>query len=168
MITRYIFSVIASLIFSAIAFVIAPILPLFAHLENGPLDNNTHIGVGPRLPSWLAWFMTPDNALTGDATFAAAHDGGYWSQVLWLIRNPAYGFDLLIGVAPFADYTVRGNPHVTDNPGCEGWRLYSVPGAFSFLWVKKLAGDRCTHFEFGWKFDTGSLVFSPRFSHFVA
>jgi hypothetical protein len=159
---RYPFLVVLSLAFSLLAYVLAPLLPLFAAPVLGPTDNNTATSVEPRLPTWLNWFMTPDNSLYGDQTFKGNHPPSYWSQVLWLWRNPAYGFDLLLGVAPWQP--VRESPVIGDGSGAEGWRCYTTPGAFSFLWVKRLWGTRCTHFEFGWKFDTGALVFSPRFS----
>ena len=162
--------VVMGLVFAIIAVVLAPVLPALASSQFGPVDNNSGFGTEPRLPEWLDWFMTPDNSLLGDGTFKAQHDGGYWSQVQWLWRNPAYGFDHAAGVLPFLRVAVHGDNLTADNPGYEGWRCYtdSMQSAFHFLWVKKVGFGMCTHFEFGWKFDTGALVFSPRFSKFVA
>ena len=72
--------------------IITPILPIFAETRNGYLNNNTHYGSGFRLPEWLSWFDTRDNALTGDDKFYAKNPPSYFNMVKWLYRNSLYGF----------------------------------------------------------------------------
>jgi hypothetical protein len=51
---------------NVLAYILAPILPLFSVWVRGPLDNGNASGMGFRLPMWLTAFDTPENALTGD------------------------------------------------------------------------------------------------------
>ena len=84
----YILYVIYSIInlpITLLALLLSPILPLFASDISGKLNNGSRIGVGPRLPSWLNWFMTPDNSLYGDDSFIAVNSQSYLSQIKWLI-----------------------------------------------------------------------------------
>jgi hypothetical protein len=83
----YILLVPISLLITLLAVLIAPILPLFAKPLFGWCDNHSYEAVEPRLPD--GWFMTPDNSLDGDATFKRLNPPSYWSQVKWLLRNPA-------------------------------------------------------------------------------
>jgi hypothetical protein len=89
---RYLLTLAAYLPMQVLAYVVTPVLPLFAKEQDGALDNNNGTGAGPRLPSWLSWFDTPDNSLNGDACFQAANREGYLSKVRWLYRNSLYGF----------------------------------------------------------------------------
>ena len=59
------------------AYILAPVLPLFAEQRDGWLDNGSIWGMGPRLPTWLNWFMTPDNSLDGDSTFQSINGQNY-------------------------------------------------------------------------------------------
>lgn len=77
--------------FLILAMLLAPVLPIFEVMRHGQIDNGNGYAREPRLVWWLDWFMTQDNSLLGDANWKATHDGSYWSQVLWLWRNPAYG-----------------------------------------------------------------------------
>lgn len=76
-----------------VALVVTPLLPLFSTLRVGGINNDDHQGIGLRLPLWLSWFDTKDNALTGDEAFERNHpQGNYLDMVVWLYRNPLYGF----------------------------------------------------------------------------
>lgn len=88
---RYLLYLPANAIVTLLAYTLAPILPLFAN-DKG------------YLPNWLWWFQTPDNPLDGDADYARSHapykaEGPrkfyqiYINRVIWLYRNPSYGFD---------------------------------------------------------------------------
>ena len=88
---RYALSLPLYIVVWLVAMFVAPLLPIFAVPTFGPTNNANGQGVGPRLPVWLSWFQTPDNTLSGDLNFQAKHGYSYWSQVLWLWRNPAYG-----------------------------------------------------------------------------
>ncbi|WP_118181316.1 DUF7338 family protein [Paraburkholderia phosphatilytica] len=92
MYTRWLAFSLANFVVTLLAYLLAPLLPLFA------------IG-RPTLPSWLAYFQTPDNPLDGDANFQAnvapfrgAQTGWrqYINRIFWLLRNPAYGFGLTV------------------------------------------------------------------------
>jgi len=117
----YILLVPINLVITLLALVIAPVLPLFANQQEGWLDNHSSWGVGPRLPTYLDWFMTPDNSLDGDATFAQLNPPCYLSQVKWLIRNPAYAFGLRYLVPPYMT-VVYGDKTIKDNDNAKvGW-----------------------------------------------
>lgn len=77
--------------FTLLALLLAPVLPLFARDEYGFCDNANAMRTEPRLPSWLSWFMTPDNSLYGDAGWRTEHCPDhwhdYWGMVQWLWRN---------------------------------------------------------------------------------
>ena len=167
-----------SLLLTLIAVILAPIMPLFATEQLGWLDNGAKFGVGPRLPKWLNWFMTPDNSLDGDATFEKLNGISYLSKVKWLWRNPAYSFALRYLNNPY--YTkVSGNPTIKDNDNAKkGWCLVKANGLFQFRWVQPIGFSRCIYANFGWnviglvdpnvnpKPDTwqATFVFSPRIS----
>ena len=65
----YLLLIPVSLILTLVAIILAPVLPMLATAQEGWLDNHAKWGFGPRLPTWLSWFQTPDNSLDGDATF---------------------------------------------------------------------------------------------------
>jgi hypothetical protein len=83
-----------------IAYLITPLLPLFAVRRMGWTDNHSYQSVEWRLPLLLSWFDTPDNSLLGDSRWMANHSGGYWSKVSWLYRNSLYGFKWSVLAAP--------------------------------------------------------------------
>jgi hypothetical protein len=69
----YPFYAIGSLFFTLLTYILSPILALLP-------DKNGH------LPKYLYYFQTYDEPL----------GKGYWADVQWLCRNPAYGFDLYV------------------------------------------------------------------------
>jgi hypothetical protein len=163
------------LIFTLVAVLLSPILPIFATEQTGPLNNNTSVGVGPRLPSWLYWFQTWDNSLNGDDTFEKNNPPSYLSKIKWLIRNPlpCFAEKILTSNA----YTISGNNDVTDgNPGVAGHVFVKASGLFQFVWVKPIGFNRCIYINIGWNIRAltrGATVpyhatysFSPRISSF--
>ena len=119
----YILLVPISLLLTLVAVVFAPVMPAFAVQKEWWLDNHSRRGIGPVLPSWLNWFMTPDNSLDGDATFERLNPPSYWSKVKWLWRNPAYSFGLryLSGVY-WTSW--QGDKTIKDNDNAKaGWCL---------------------------------------------
>ena len=79
------------------------------------------MAVEPRLPTWLAWFDTPDNSLLGDNNWKATHNGDYWSMVQWLYRNSLYGFKWGPIAAPNdGPRTIHGDPTINCNNGHYG------------------------------------------------
>ena len=176
----YILLVPISLVITLLALVIAPVLPLFASQQEGWLDNHSSWDVGPRLPSWLNWFMTPDNSLDGDATFQNLNGISYWPKVKWLWRNPAYSFALRYIIAPYTT-SVAGDPTIKDNDNAKaGWCLVHANGLFQFTLVAPIGFARCIYINLGWNIRAlvdnnvqpkpdpyqATFVFSPRISGF--
>jgi hypothetical protein len=177
----YIVLVPISLILTLLAVILAPILPLFAIQQDGWLDNHSTWGIGPRLPTWLNWFMTPDNSLDGDATFQQINGLSYLSKVKWLWRNPAYSFALRYFI-PNNAATFNGDNLIKDNDNArEGWLLVRSNGLFQFVLVWHIPGtSRCVYINLGWNIRAlvddnvdpkpnpyqATFVFSPRISGF--
>ena len=176
----YILFVPLSLLLTLLAIIIAPVLPVFAVQKEWWLDNHAKRGIGPVLPSWLNWFMTPDNSLDGDATFEQLNGLSYWSKVKWLWRNPCYAFAIRYLTNPY--YTVvKGDKTIKDNDNAKsGWLLVHANGLFQFTTVISIGFSRCIYCNFGWNIralvDDGvpvkpdpyqaTFVFSPRISGF--
>ena len=175
----YVFLVPVSLLLTLVAILLAPVLPMFATMQEGWLDNHYQWGVGPRLPKWLNWFMTPDNSLDGDATFERINGTGYWAQVKWLWRNPAYAFALRYLNPPY-NATFSGDNTIRDNDNAKaGWCFVRAGGLFQFTLVAPIGFSRCFYCNLGWNIRAlvdpnatpsmlyqATFVFSPRISGF--
>lgn len=176
----YIFLVPISLLITLIAVIIAPVLPVFAVQKDWWIDNHSKRGVGPVLPTWLNWFMTPDNTLDGDATFERLNGTGYLAKVKWLWRNPAYSFAIKYLSFPY-DVVVKGDISIKDNDQAKaGWCYVTANGLFQFRWVKPIGFNRCIYCNFGHNIFAladpnvmpkplvyqATFVFSPRISGF--
>lgn len=176
---KYTLMIPISLILTLIALVTAPLMVLLAEQRDGWLDNGSIWGRGPRLPTWLNWFMTPDNSLDGDATFDRLNGRSYWSRVKWLWRNPAYSYGLAMVNNPY--YTrVRGDKTIKDNDNAKaGWCFVRANGLFQLRIVVHIVGtDRCFLCNLGWNIMglvddnvmpkplvwEATFVFSPRIS----
>ena len=162
---RYLFLLCIYIPFYLLAMLLAPVLPLFARLRNGPIDNANGEGVEPRLPAWLFWFDTStDNSLWGDHGWRTKHCPRYWQsyigEVLWLWRNPAAGFcwSVLSRKSLLDDaYTVSHSGNGLDvdkGHGKYGWYFIRCArdGAFSLRWCKQV-GPKVLSFEVGWLLD---------------
>lgn len=150
--------------FTLVAFVVGPVLPLFAVMRTGPGDNANTTVYGPYLPTWLFWFDTAtDNSLWGDHGWRTEHCPKYWAtyrgMVGWLWRNPACGF----GWGPLAWRVAQDETYTVTSSGCgldldksrnaAGWFLVrSSRGAFHLRWVKTF-GRLQLSFEAGWLLD---------------
>ena len=167
--------------FNLLALVLAPVLPLFATESFGACDNNNSTRTEPRLPPWLSWFQTPDNSLNGDGTFERLNPPCYWSQVKWLWRNPAYGFErsvLAARIRPGDGLCFWGDAEIKDGSGGKpGYCFVRIGPYWNLAWIKRLYGTRCLYWNFGWNLKTyaeqpsrmeaepiAQFVFSPRFS----
>lgn len=158
-----------SLVAQVIAWVITPLLPLFAVLRDGWSDNHNVRAVEPRLPSWLSWFDTPDNSLFGDKSWRSKHDGGYWSQVAWLYRNSLYGFKwTVLSREVQTDREVVGSTDINYHTNKYGSLfIYQHNGAWQYKCVKKLPFGKIFIGNFGWLLDDTEqsralFMFSPR------
>jgi hypothetical protein len=155
-------------------------MPIFAVQKLWWCDNHHYQAVGPVLPTWLNWFMTPDNTLNGDATFQNINGISYWSKVKWLWRNPAYSFALRYLHTPYTT-SVKGDPTIKDNDNAKkGWCLVHANGLFQFTSVTPIGFSRCIYVNFGWNIRglvdvnvnpkpltwQSTFVFSPRISGF--
>lgn len=174
----YLVLVPVSLIITLIAVLFAPVMPIFTVQKEGWLDNHSRWGIGPRLPDWLNWFMTPDNSLDGDATFERLNPPSYWSKVKWLWRNPAYSFALRYLTAPYST-KVLGDKTIKDNDNAKaGWCLVHANGLFQFVLITPIGFSRCIYINLGWNIRAlvddnvqpkpdpyqATFVFSPRIS----
>jgi hypothetical protein len=176
----YLLLVPISLLLTLVAVLLAPIMPWFAVQKEWWCDNHSYRAVGPVLPTWLNWFMTPDNTLEGDATFQKLNPHTYWSEVKWLWRNPAYSFGLRNLEIPY-NAVVKGDTSIKDNNNAKaGWCLVTVNNLFQFRWVFPIGFSRCIYCNFGHnilalvdpnvmpkplKYEA-TFVFSPRISGF--
>lgn len=177
----YLLLVPISLVLTLVALITAPIMPIFAVQKLWWCDNHSYEAVGPVLPSWLNWFMTPDNTLDGDATFQKINGISYWAKVKWLWRNPCYSFALKYLNSPYKT-TVYGDKTIKDNDNAKaGYCFVRANGLFQFRYIKRIATtNRCILVNLGWnimglvddnvqpKPDSwqATFVFSPRISGF--
>ena len=176
----YILLVPVSLLLTLVAILLAPVMPVFAVQKEWWCDNHSFRAVGPVLPSWLNWFMTPDNTLDGDATFQRINGISYWSKVKWLWRNPAYSFALRYLIAPYQT-SVQGDKTIKDNDNAKaGWCLVHANGLFQFVLITPIGFSRCIYINLGWNIRAlvddnvqpkpdpyqATFVFSPRISGF--
>lgn len=161
---RYIVSLALYFVMLVVAILLAPLLPAFAVMRDGPADNGNKTEVGPRLPSCLFWFDTStDNSLWGDTGWRTRHCPKGWStwfgMVRWLWRNPAAGFCWSIISTPIYlsdifELSSSGCGLDLDKGRCQqGWfMIRSNAGAFQFRWVKEWLGLQFS-FEAGWLLD---------------
>lgn len=136
-----------SLVFTMLAFLLAPVLPLFA--TNG------------WLPWQLSYFQTPDNPLDGDEGFKTQHAPflgmqtgwrQYVNRIFWLWRNPAYGADFsLFGFTPTGGWSVAcsGDSAVDDTH--DGWYFKSCQGAWQFYLTHHWTATCYLRINLGWK-----------------
>lgn len=143
----------ASLLMAIVGRLLCPILPFF-------------VGEDGYLPSWLAWFQTPDNSADGDEGHWERHPGtDAWStykrRVAWFWRNVGYGFDISVLGAQcrITDSLEHYGDELTDNdPLHSGWEIYLLKRegkviywqlyfVYAYPWTKK----RCIRGNLGWK-----------------
>lgn len=141
-----------SLLTTLAAWVLCPILPLFA-------DKETH-----RLPKWAEWASTPYSSLLGDAGHQARWRGRpqYLQEVAWIWRNPArvaqmrppLGFVVEDGDT----YYSRGDEQTADNAGGHAGSVFrwierdGRPVCFQYYVVHQWGtSDRCFRWNAGWK-----------------
>lgn len=156
----------AYLVFWVVAMVLAPFLPAFSVMRDGPADNNHRRGIEPRLPVWLAWFDTStDNSLWGDLGWRTEHCPNHWDSypgmVCWLWRNAACGFSWsVLAHTVTADETFSawlvnsgGTLYFDKSRRQQGWfKITSSRGAWQFRWIKEWLGWQWS-FESGWLLD---------------
>ncbi|MDX1452257.1 MAG: hypothetical protein R3183_06845 [Oleiphilaceae bacterium] len=136
----------------ALCYLLSPVLPLFA------IGRDT-------LPYWLSWFQTPDAPIDGDSGFQRVAPWVKWRyarRVMWLIRNPAYGFSwsvLAARPARGAEIKVIGNIASGDDPYIPGWSFTWIPGTHYWqvrAFIKTVPG-KCLKARLGWKMKHDAL-----------
>ncbi len=174
----YPFYAVLNLVMTLIAYVIAPILPIFTVQKLWWCNNHSYQDVGPVLPTWLNWFMTPDNTLNGDSTFQGLNTPSYWSKVKWLWRNPAYSVCLKYINTIENKTKLYGNDSIKDNDNAvAGWCFIQCAGLFQFVWIAPIGFFRCFYLNIGWNIRgtlhivpsesyQATFSFSPRISGF--
>lgn len=117
----YPFFILGSIITTLMAYIVNPIIPLFADKDGN-------------CPKYLYYFQTFDMPLPPN----------YWDAVKWLYRNPAYGFDLFVfGIDFFPEDWV-----VVKNTDTMFFAYDRVTGAFTF---KHEGGKYLPAMKLGWK-----------------
>jgi hypothetical protein len=150
---RYIALAIVGLLFSLAAQILAPVLSLLT---------------ARGWPSWGGWFWTPDNDPYGDRSdWTSLPVGSYWRRVLWLWRNPAYGFDSTVLSVPLqhGDMLIT-NGHANNigtpsNPAGSGIQTRTVlrdgkPLTWEWYGVFAYTSALCIRGRFGWKIPIGA------------
>lgn len=177
----YFFLALISLPITLLGLLLSPVLPLFAAQEYGWVNNQSELAFEPRLPKWLSWFQTPDNSLYGDLGFKEINGKSYLSMVKWLLRNPAYAFQLKYIGTPYS-ISVSGDPTIKDNDNAKaGYCFVTANGLFQLRYIKQIPfTQRCFLANFGWNIMVladpnvnpkpsliqATFVFSPRISGF--
>lgn len=148
---------------TVLGYVLAPFLPAFASDDGW-------------LPDFLHWFQTYDNPLDGDYGFKTIHAPfkgdnlsyfqKYVNRVVWLWRNPTYGFDKdIMGVqVPDMFHWTRtrlyGEKDITEDLSPPGWYLAvlkdeSGEEASAIAWqlyvVHHWTENHATKINLGWK-----------------
>ena len=161
--TRYIFRLVLFVPVYLLGMLIAPALPLFATMQEGPANNGGETAIEPRLPWWLYWFDTTyDNGLWGDKGWRTKHCprfwGVYFGMVRWLWRNCAAGFCWSVLAHPVA----ADETFTVESSGCgldldkshsrAGWfKITSSRGAFHYRWIKTVGRVQIS-------FESGNLL----------
>lgn len=146
MYTRYILYFPLKILMFFVALLLAPVLPIFASLQQGKTNNGNATGIEPRLPTWLSWFMTPYNSLWGDKGWQTIHCPvykSYFGKVKWLWRNPVYGFSWSVLAYRMIDTVTFITKHsgsglsIDKSKQYSGWfYIKASNGAFQYRWVK--------------------------------
>ena len=152
------------------AYLITPLLPLFKVWRHGALDNANRVGQGLRLPLWLSWFDTPDNALYGDVNWLLFHPKTtHWDMVGWLYRNSLYGFKWTVLAMPIdvPGSHWEGNPAINHHTKEFGTLcIVQTNGAWQYKTVRPMFG-KILVLNIGWLLDDCSqskalFMLSPR------
>lgn len=156
---RYFLLLPAWLLMEFLGALLWPILPWFFVDRLGPVDNANRYAVEPRLPTWLAWFDTPDNSLWGDHGWQTIHCpkdwNTYWGMAKWLRRNRSIGFSrsVLARHVFQRDIHYTGNPYISADQGVYGvFKANDEHGTWQYKRVFPLLG-KSIGLNFGWLLD---------------
>jgi len=151
---KYIFLATLQLFIGLVSYLLAPFVALFCNKDGN-------------LPEWLSLFQTYDNTCDGDDGYKEEHrffpENANVFQVWanrtgWLWRNPAYGFDMLLGCnCKIGDMLIiSGDRDTGDGPYHAGvceWKLYRDGKLVAFQWyyVGNFSTTKCLRVNAGWK-----------------
>lgn len=130
----YPFYFIIYLIMLCVAVVVTPLLPFFTEYRLGGINNDECRGLQPKLIKELSWFDTPDNSLWGDDAHKVRNPQytNWLSIVIWLYRNPLYGFKWNVLGCPMWDKPVIKR---TSWLYTKGWYFQLYIGKLKFGWI---------------------------------
>ena len=161
---RFVLLALAKLLLLVTVPVASIVIPLYTREEVPELDKYT----------WGGWWGTFDNPPQGDRGFVSKRAPfkdtttgvkGYINRVVWMFRNPLYGFmkESSVEYKPSYQLVVKGNPDISDKYGVPGWllaRLYNSSGklkAFEWYSVTPWSEGRCLRVRMGWKIKTEKM-----------
>ena len=139
---------------------VAPILSLFTKAQPDLNEKTKQWG-------WL--YGTWDNPPQGDSKhqregiypYATTGLKGYVMRVLWLYRNPCYGYQKMVGVKynPIGAVSFKGDDRISDKYGLSGYYFaeYKLNGkveAFEFYGIYPYSKTKCFRIRVGWKIMT--------------
>lgn len=135
MIFKYVLFTVVNLLFTALAYILSPLVALFCK-DDG------------YLPNWLAWFQTFDAPLDAGVNdkypgFDPA-DSKWWNRTKWLWRNPAYGFCYWAIGIPFDPTQWVVDSYVKNADGTASFKAHSIDGKYFNIMT-------ATGTKLGWK-----------------
>lgn len=128
-----------------INYIFGPIIVLFASKEGW-------------LPKWLWWFQTIDGSLDGFKKWQEMHPNKYIRRLLWIYRNPVYGFAYnIMGAKNVGKMTITGNQDITDTGNGGYGSLYiSTKKYFCFYYIGHSLFNKKIRIYLGWKLKKGA------------
>lgn len=136
-----------NLVVNIVAALGAPVWALFAS------DAGTY-------PGWLQWAATWDYLADGDPPFIEQHAPfkgkqtgwrRYVNRVVWMFRNPAYGFDRTISIVPTSLITVKGTRPLSGDLKFDGWFFAWCDEGWQLYITHHWNATHCTKINLGWK-----------------
>lgn len=140
------------------------VVPLFYRAQANNLD----------LYTWGGQYGTFDNPPQGDQGFISKHAifpnivtgwRGYTNRVLWMIRNPLYGFNKSMGITYNSTdtLTIHGDPNISDKYKLAGWMFATLRDegrlkAFEWYSVTPWSDRRNLRIRIGWKIKTNKML----------
>jgi hypothetical protein len=152
------------------AYLITPLLPLFAVKRMGNTDNNSYQSVEWRLPLWMSWLDTPDNPMGRDGNRMLKYGDSYFGKFSGLWTNSLYGWKWSVLAAPANNkvcLTIEGPTNLNHHTKTFGvMRIKRGDGYWQYKSVRPFMG-RVLILNFGWLLDDPSqekalFMCSPR------
>lgn len=158
------------LTYSLLKWILLTIINIIANIANLPLAPIVVLFASDDgwLPSWLAWFQTPDNSLDGDYGWKTTHlkfknsinpIARWFNRTRWLWRNSMYGFSESVLGAKIKSkfkYKCIGSENVSNRPLLSGLVLriainHSGEIFWQMYYVKAWSEKYCIRINLGWK-----------------